>query len=151
MLFVRVSLVWLSLSRRSGCGLYWLFESAAHKVAVHGVPFPAVFCRGETSRLVRVDFASGVGISCRRLPISWRVFLSSDTHSAWLILLGSSRRIHDVIQLAANKSSALCVACTILASHGSSSSSVSSCGTLSQEGMLSASWSLSSDSLGLAG
>ena len=36
-----------------GCQSCWLFESAAHKVAFHGVPFQAVLCRGEPSRVVR--------------------------------------------------------------------------------------------------
>ena len=36
-----------------GHGSCWLFESAAHKVAFHGVPLQAVLCRGERSRVVR--------------------------------------------------------------------------------------------------
>ena len=57
-------------------------------------------------------------------------------------------RIHDVIPFAANKSSALCVARTMQSTHGSSSSSGSSFGASSKEGLLSASWLLSSFSLG---
>ena len=36
-----------------GRGPNGLFESAAHKVAPHGVSFQAIFCRGEPSRVVR--------------------------------------------------------------------------------------------------
>ena len=51
-LFGRLLLVWFGWRCR-GRGSHWLFESAAHKVAFHGVSFQADLCRGEPSRAVR--------------------------------------------------------------------------------------------------
>ena len=71
-----------------------MFESAAHKIASHGVQFQVVLCRGEPSRVVReivvgsVNFGFVVGINRIRLPISWPVFFASDTLSVWLITAG---------------------------------------------------------------
>ena len=43
-----------------GRGPYWLFASAADEAAFHGVPFQAVLCRGEPSRVVHVIVAVSV-------------------------------------------------------------------------------------------
>ena len=45
---VAVVVVRMGVVGRSGC-----FESVAHKVAFHGVPFQAVLRRGEPRRVVR--------------------------------------------------------------------------------------------------
>ena len=49
-------------------------------------------------------------------------------------------RIHDVIPLAAIKSSALCIALVMWSTHGASPSSGLPCGISSMQGLLSASW-----------
>ena len=56
-------------------GLFWLFESATHKDAFHGVPLQAVVCRSEPSHViceivvVAVHFNLVVDWSSFRLPI----------------------------------------------------------------------------------
>ena len=61
-------------------GSHCLFESAAHKVTIHGVQLQAVLCRGEAGRVVReIVFVSvNFGWSLEKLPVSWPVFLASD-------------------------------------------------------------------------
>ena len=59
--------------------------------------------------------------------------------------------IHDVTPFAVNRSFALWVACTTQSTHGSSSSSGSSCGTLSKEELVLESWLLYFRSLGSCG
>ena len=72
-------------------------------------------------------------------------------HSALLQVRSASLRIHGLPPPTVKRSSALWVARTMYSTPGSSSSSTSTCGTLSKDGLLSASWLLSSCSLGSCG
>ena len=107
------------------------------------------------------EFWFVAGLSRCRLPFSWPVFFLSETPSAWLVSLGSSWRLgfvqrpswclgtplaffhdillcprtHDVVPVAANRSSAWWVARTMSSNHGTSPFSCSLCGTLSKEGV----------------
>ena len=55
---------WFGCRRRDdrGRGSHWLFQSAAHKAAFHGVPFQAVMCRAGPSRVVREIVVVSVNI-----------------------------------------------------------------------------------------
>ena len=63
---------------------------------LHGVPFQAVLRRGELrcwrDRSYLCVFWWVVGINWCRHPISWLVFLASDTLSVWSRSTGSSGR-----------------------------------------------------------
>ena len=48
------------------------FESAVHKVAIHGVPFRAVLCRGDSTRAVREMVVVPLNFGC-----SWCKLMSS--------------------------------------------------------------------------
>ena len=62
-IFVLVVRCWLGCRSRGdgGRGSCWLLESAAYKVAFHRVPFQAILCRGEPSRVAREIVVVSVG------------------------------------------------------------------------------------------
>ena len=155
-------------------GVVGLFESAAHTVAFHGVPFQTVLCRSDSSRVVREIVVVSVNFSWLQislhivfpslgwsslLPVGFQLEISFVQRRSWCLAIALAcfrhillwLRIHDVIPFTVNKTSAFWVARTLWSTPGSSSSFRSSGGTLLREELLSASWLHSSCSLGLVG
>ena len=120
---------WLGCRRRGdrGRGSCWLFESAAHEVAFHGISVRIVFRGGEPCHVMSLAKSSSMSwpvILCFQYPfclvdiVEFQLDTNWFRRSSWCLalILACLRqiwlclRIHDVIPLAANKSSTLCVA-----------------------------------------
>ena len=159
-----------------GRGSRWLFESAVYEVAFHSIPFRPVFHRGEPGHVAReiVVVSVGsvwlkVGVEVVLPSLDWsslfavtfllgwycRVPVGDELGPTAFVVLGNHPSLppvdlalpEDLRRSAGSKSSALRVELVMWSTHGSSSSSGLSSERASKQGLLYASWLLSTCSL----